>query len=35
METEEKEAQVNISGKTLNEALMQANKELRCFIPKK
>lgn len=35
METEEKEAQVSISGKTLQEALMQANNELRRFIPKK
>ena len=35
METEGKEAQVNISGKTLQEALMQANNELRRFIPKK
>lgn len=35
METEEKEAQVSISGKTLKEALMQANNELRRFIPKK
>lgn len=35
MEIEEKEAQVSISGKTLQEALMQANNELRRFIPKK
>lgn len=35
METEGKEAQVSISGKTLKEAFMQANNELRRFIPKK
>lgn len=35
METEEKEAQVSISGKTLQEALIQANKDLRRFISKK
>ena len=36
METEGKtEAQASISGKTLQEALMQANNELRRFIPKK
>lgn len=32
---EEKEAQESISGKTLQEALTQANKELRRFISKK
>lgn len=31
----ETEIQANISGKTLQEALMQANNELRRFIPKK
>lgn len=31
----ETEAQVSISGKTLQEAFMQANNELRRFIPKK
>lgn len=36
METEGKtEAQANISSKTLQEALIQANNELRRFIPKK
>ena len=36
METEEKEEeQVSISGNTLQEALIQANKDLRRFIPKK
>lgn len=35
METEGKEEQVSISGKTLQETLMQANNELRCFISKK
>lgn len=35
METEEKEAQASISGKTLKEAFMQANNELRRFISKK
>lgn len=31
----EKEEQVSISGNTLQEALIQANKDLRRFIPKK
>ena len=35
METEEKEAQVSINDKTLKEAFMQANNELRRFIQKK